>query len=212
MKNSILPIAIFVATLIGSLQLPAQEFRRLDKSPMDMATFPISYKISDKIVKVIYSRPQLKGRELVKLAPPEKVWRTGANEAVEITFYIDVVFGGKALKAGTYSLFTIPSIDGDWTVIINRARNVWGSYYYNQDLDVIRVSGKTTKTEENIEAFSMMFDENMTLKMGWGKTVISVSIKKTYKTMLYAIFCCMKHLFQNKVAFQHSNIFNQVVI
>jgi hypothetical protein len=178
MKNSILPIAIFVATLIGSLQLPAQEFRRLDKSPMDMAAFPISYKISDKIVKVIYSRPQLKGRELVKLAPPEKVWRTGANEAVEITFYIDVVFGGKALKAGTYSLFTIPSIDGDWTVIINRARNVWGSYYYNQDLDVIRVSGKTTKTEENIEAFSMMFDENMTLKMGWGKTVISVSIKK----------------------------------
>jgi len=39
MKNSILPIAIFVATLIGSLQLPAQEFKRLDKSPMDMAHF-----------------------------------------------------------------------------------------------------------------------------------------------------------------------------
>ena len=58
MKNSILPIAIFVATLIGSLQLPAQEFKRLDKSPMDVAAFPINYKISDKIVKVIYSRPQ----------------------------------------------------------------------------------------------------------------------------------------------------------
>ena len=144
---------------------------------MDMAAFPSSYKISDKIVKVIYSRPQLKGRDLVKLAPPEKVWRTGANEAAEITFYKDVVFGGKALKAGTYSLFTIPSYDGDWTVIINRARNVWGSYYYKQDQDVIRVSGKMTKTEENIEAFSMMFDNDMTLKIGWGKTVISVSIK-----------------------------------
>ena len=177
MKNSILPIAIFVATLIGSLQLPAQEFKRLDKSPMDMATFPISYKISDKIVKVIYSRPQLNGRDLVKLAPPEKIWRTGANEAVEITFYKDVIFGGKALNAGTYSLFTIPSLDGDWTVIINSARNVWGSYYYKQDQDVIRVSGKTSTNEENIEAFSMMFDKDMTLKMGWGKTVVSVSIK-----------------------------------
>ena len=177
MKNLILPIAFFVITLISSLQLTAQNFKGLDKSPMDVATFPSSYKISDKIVKVTYSRPQLNGRDLVKLAPPEKIWRTGANEAAEITFYKNVIFGGKALNAGTYSLFTIPSLDGDWTVIINGARNVWGSYYYKQDQDVIRVSGKTSKTEENIEAFSMIFDKDMTLKMGWGKTVISVSIE-----------------------------------
>ena len=177
MKNSILPFAFLLITLISSLQLTAQNFKDLDKSPMDVAAFPSSYKISDKIVKVIYSRPQLNGRDLVKLAPPEKIWRTGANEAAEITFYKDVIFGGKALKAGTYSLFTIPSLDGDWTVIINRARNVWGSYYYKQDQDVIRVSGKMTKTEENIEAFSMMFDNDMTLKIGWGKTVVSVSIE-----------------------------------
>ena len=177
MKNSILSIAVFVIILISSSQLTAQKFKSLDKSPMDVAAFPNSYKISDKIVKVVYSRPQLKGRDLVKLAPPEKVWRTGANEAAEITFYKDVMFGGKALKAGTYSLFTIPSQDGDWTVIINRAKNVWGSYYYKQNQDVIRVSGKITKAEKNIEAFSMIFDKDMTLKMGWGNTVISVPIK-----------------------------------
>ena len=177
MKNSILLIAIFVITLISPLQLTAQEFKSLDKSPMDMAAFPSSYRISDKIVKVIYSRPQLKGRDLAKLAPPEKVWRTGANEAVEITFYKDVVFGGKAVKAGTYSMFVIPSLDGDWTIIINGAKNVWGSYYYKQDQDVVRVSGSVSKTDKNIEAFSMMFDNEMTLKMGWGKTVISVPIK-----------------------------------
>jgi hypothetical protein len=177
MKNSILSIAILIITLISSTELTAQKFKSLDKSPMDATAFPNSYKISDKIVKVIYSRPQLNGRDLVELAPPEKVWRTGANEAAEITFYKDVIFGGKALKAGTYSLFTIPSLEGDWTVIINRARNIWGSYYYKQDQDVIRVSGKTSKVEENIEAFSMMFEKDMTLKMGWGNTVISVSIK-----------------------------------
>ena len=177
MKNSIFTFAFFLITLISSLQLTAQNFKDLDKSPMDVAAFPSSYKISDKTVKVIYSRPQLNGRDLVKLAPPEMVWRTGANEAAEITFYKDVIFGGKALKAGTYSLFTIPSLDGDWTVIINRARNVWGSYYYKQDQDVIRVSGKTSTTEENIEVFSMMFDKDMTLKIGWGNTVVSVSIE-----------------------------------
>ena len=177
MKNSILTIAVFVFTLISSLEITAQNFKSLDKSPMDMTSFPSSYKISDKIVKIIYSRPQLKGRDLVKLAPPEKVWRTGANEAAEITFYKDVVFGGKELKAGVYSLFTIPSKDGDWTVIINKAKNLWGSYYYNQDQDVVRVSGKVSKAEKNIEAFSMMFDKDMTLKMGWGNTIVSVSIK-----------------------------------
>ena len=177
MRNSILLISIFAITLVSSLQLTSQEFKSLDKSPMDVAAFPASYKNSDKIVKVTYSRPQLKGRDLAKLAPPEKIWRTGANEATEITFYKDVVFGGEALKAGTYSLFTIPSLNGDWTVIINSERNIWGSYYYNQDKDVIRVSGKTSKVEENIEAFSIIFDKDMTLKMGWGKTVVSVSIK-----------------------------------
>jgi hypothetical protein len=177
MKNSILTLAFFVITLISSPQLTAQNFKGLDKSPMDAAAFPSSYKISDKIVKVTYSRPQLNGRDLMKLAPAEKIWRTGANEAAEITFYKNVIFGGKALKAGTYSLFTIPSVNGDWTVIINSARNVWGSYYYEQDQDVIRVSGKTSKSDENIEAFSMMFDKDMTLKMGWGMTVISVPIE-----------------------------------
>jgi hypothetical protein len=177
MKNSILTFTVFVITLISSLQITAQEFKNLDKSPMDMASYPSSYKISEKLVKVIYSRPQLNGRDLVKLAPPEKVWRTGANEATEITFYKDVIFGGKALKAGTYSLFTIPSYKGDWTVIINKARNVWGSYYYKQDQDVIRVSGKASKIEENIEALSMTFEEDMTLKIGWGNTVVSVSIE-----------------------------------
>ena len=176
MKNSILIIAFFAFTLIN-LQMSAQEFKGLDKSPMDMTTFPSSYKISDKTVKIVYSRPQLKGRDLVKLAPPEKVWRTGANEAAEITFYKDVVFGGKELNAGTYSLFTIPSYDGDWTVIINKAKNLWGSYYYNKDEDVVRVSGKVSKSEKNIEMFSMVFDKDMTLKMGWGNTVVSVSIK-----------------------------------
>ena len=177
MKNSILPIAIFVITLVSSPQITAQEFKGLDKSPMDMAAFPSSYRVSDKIVKVIYSRPQLKGRDLMKLAPPEKVWRTGANEAVEITFYKDVVFGGKAVKAGVYSLFVIPSLDEDWTIIINEAKNVWGSYSYNQDQDVVRVAGISSKAEKNVEAFSMMFEKDMTLKMGWGNMIISVPIK-----------------------------------
>jgi hypothetical protein len=176
MKKSILAIAVFAITLISSTEISAQNFPKLDLSPLDAASYPTSYKISDKVVKVVYGRPQLKGRALAKLAPADKVWRTGANEAAEITFYKEVTFGGKAVKAGTYSLFTIPASTGDWIVILSTARNVWGSYYYKQEEDVVRVPGIVTTSEKNIEAFSMLFDDDMTLKMGWENTVVSVPI------------------------------------
>jgi hypothetical protein len=35
---------------------------------MDVAAFPTDYKISDKLVKVTYSRPLLNGRSLGELA------------------------------------------------------------------------------------------------------------------------------------------------
>jgi len=176
MKKSILAIAVFAITLMSSTEVSAQKFPKLDLSPLDAASYPSSYKISDKLVKVVYGRPQLKGRALAKLAPAGKVWRTGANEAPEITFYKDVTFGGKAVKAGRYSLFTIPASKGDWTVILSTASNVWGSYFYKQEEDVVRVPGVVSTSGKNIEAFSMLFDKDMTLKMGWENTVVSVSI------------------------------------
>tara|TARA_R110001592_G_scaffold68484_1_gene209801 strand:+ start:12784 stop:13314 length:531 start_codon:yes stop_codon:yes gene_type:complete len=176
MKKNILVIAVFTIAILFSNDLSAQKFSTLDKSQMDAASFPADYKISDKIVKVVYSRPQLKGRSIAKLAPPEKIWRTGANEATEITFYKDVKFGGKSVSAGTYSLFTIPG-EKEWTIILSTAKNVWGSYFYKENEDVVRVKGKVMSSMANIEAFSMTFDDDMSLYMGWGYTVVKVTIK-----------------------------------
>ncbi|WP_299626356.1 DUF2911 domain-containing protein [uncultured Tenacibaculum sp.] len=179
MKKSILSIVVFAVALVFSNEAFAQKFPKLDKSPMDAATYPSSYKVADKLVKVIYSRPQLKGRSLAKLAPAGKVWRTGANEAAEITFYKDVTFGGKSVKAGTYSLFTIPG-EKEWTVILSTAKNVWGSYFYKQNEDVVRVTGKVSKTSSPVEAFSIAFDGkdgNANMHLGWGTTVVSVPVK-----------------------------------
>ena len=176
MKKNVLVIALFAIAILFSNESNAQKFAELDKSPMDAASFPSSYKISDKVVKVVYSRPQLKGRSMDKLAPAGKIWRTGANEAAEITFYKDVVFGGKSVKAGRYSLFTIPN-EREWTVILSTAKNVWGAYFYKQDEDVVRVKGSVSKSKDNIEEFSMTFDDDMNLYMGWGNTVVKVTIK-----------------------------------
>ncbi len=179
MKKSILAILVFVITLVFSTETKAQEFKDLDKSPMDAAAYPDNWRVSDKLVKVVYSRPKLKGRKLAKLAPQGKVWRTGANEAAEITFYKDVNFGGKDVKAGTYTLFTIPG-DKEWTIILSTAKNVWGSYFYKESEDVARVTVAISKAKKTVEAFSIVFDgedNNVIMHFGWENTVVSLPIK-----------------------------------
>ena len=179
MKKSILLIALLAVFLGTSSDITAQKFVKVDASPMDAAAFPSNWREADKLVKVVYSRPQLKGRTLDKLAPNDKVWRTGANEATEITFYRNVVFGGKEVAAGTYTLFTIPTNE-DWTVILSKQKNVWGSYFYDEKDDVVRVKGMVTTSEEPIEAFSIVFEgENNEAIMyfGWGNKIVSVPVK-----------------------------------
>lgn len=180
MKKAILSIVILSIALISSKEVAAQKFPKIDVSPMDAASYPTNWREADKLVKVIYSRPQLKGRSLAKLAPNGKVWRTGANEAAEITFYKDVIFGDKEVEAGTYSLFTIPN-DKNWTVILSNQKNVWGSYFYDEKEDVARVQAEVAQGKNYLEAFSIVFDgqegEAM-MYFGWGKTRVSIPIKK----------------------------------
>ncbi len=172
-------IALMVFAITFSTEALAQKFSGLDKSPMDMAAFPNDYKKADKAVRVIYSRPQLKGRSLSELAPAGKVWRTGANEAPEITFYMDVDFGGKSIKAGTYSMFTIPG-EKEWTVALNKNLNQWGAYSYDESADVARVTVPSSTDGTSLEEFSMTFKEvdgGAHMVMGWGKTRVAVPIK-----------------------------------
>ncbi|RNC89372.1 MAG: DUF2911 domain-containing protein [Allomuricauda sp.] len=174
MKRAFL-LTFFALTLVFSTEAVAQKFGGLDKSPADIASFPTSYRVSDKAVRVIYSRPQLKNRSLSELAPEGKVWRTGANEAAEITFYKDATIGGEAVAAGTYSLFTIPG-EEEWTIILNKNLNQWGAYSYDANADVIRVKGKASTDSESLEAFSMAFDDKGSLHMGWGTARVEVPI------------------------------------
>ena len=172
MKKTLFILAILS---VFALPLSAQQFNDLDKSPADIAAYPSKYNVSDKMVRVIYSRPQLKDRDVANLAPTGKVWRTGANEAAEITFYKDAMVGGKSVKAGTYSLFTIPG-EGEWTVILNNNLNQWGAYSYDNAADVVRVTAKASSDDNSLEAFSIAFKEvdgGAHMVMGWGNVRVA---------------------------------------
>ncbi|WP_136464860.1 DUF2911 domain-containing protein [Flagellimonas onchidii] len=168
-------LSFLTLSFVFSSEITAQKFSGLDKSPADISTYPSSYRVADKSARVIYSRPQLKGRSLSELAPAGKVWRTGANEAAEITFYKDATVGGKPIKAGTYALFTIPG-ENEWTVILNSNLNQWGAYSYDSDADVARVAAKASSDNESLEAFSIAFSDDGDLVMGWGTTRVSLPI------------------------------------
>jgi len=135
--------------------MQAQEFK-VDKSPMDQAAFPTSYKVAKKDIRVTYSRPQLKGRNIADLAPEGKVWRLGANEAAEVTLYKDMKLGTTPVKAGTYTMYALPQ-GNEWTIILSSDLNVWGSYFYKEANDVARITVPVTTADTSIEYFGMEF-------------------------------------------------------
>ena len=173
-RKSLITTVALAFIMLVSVNSNAQKFAGLDKSPLDVAYFRTD-RNAPPMAKVIYSRPQLKDRAVSTLAPNGKVWRTGANEATEIKFYSDMSFGGKMVKAGTYSLYTIPG-DSEWTIILSKDTDVWGAYNYKESNDVLRVMAPVSSGEA-LEAFSIAFDKDH-MYMGWGTVRVSVPISK----------------------------------
>lgn len=138
-----------------------------------------SQNIGATVVSVTYGRPGLKGRNLQSLIHDPAngdVWRTGANESTAITFSTDVMFGDKEVKAGTYSLYTIPG-DKDWTVILN-SKLSWGTQY-DAAMDVARTMAAVGEGS-NLEYFEIYFDNlsatKAHLNLHWGTTKVAIPI------------------------------------
>ena len=181
-------LLIFLAGLFFTLSVVAQSaVPVLDKSPMDMATYPAGYgllklqgKTTDPLAaRVIYSRPLKNNRAIFgDLVAYNKVWRFGANENTEIEFFNDVTINNTKVKKGKYSIFAIPDT-GKWTIIINKDLNSWGAYKYEQTKDVLRVDVPLQTSTEIADAFYIYFDKiknGFALNAGWDNVKITLPI------------------------------------
>lgn len=170
---------LFIIILAASATLTqAQDFKGLDKSPMDRVFYPASNRVKDKAIVITYSRPQLRGRNLEDVVPTYKIWRTGANEATEIRLFKSIKLGGKVIKAGTYTMYSYPKDDSS-EIIINSATNVWGAYAYDKSKDVARLEVPVMESTEYLEAFSLAFSgngNNAVLHGGWGNVRVEIPI------------------------------------
>jgi len=175
----ILFISVLLAGIMFSANaLFAQNMPGLDKSPADISYFRTERGAAPS-VKVVYSRPQKKDREIFGgIIPFGETWRTGANEATEIRFYEDVSFGGVDVKAGTYTLFTVPG-EKEWVIMLNSELDQWGAYRMDASKNVARTSAKVSTADESVEAFTIAFkavDGGAHLVMAWDQTRVEVPI------------------------------------
>jgi hypothetical protein len=161
-----------------------------DASPMDLIQYPPMSRMRNYVeekdlaaneprVRVIYSRPQMKGRKVFGgLLKNGEMWRVGANETTELTFFKDVVIGGKEVKAGRYGLFAMVN-DGEWEFIVHKAVQSWGNANFDEKDVVVKLKAKTEKTPATLEALSMTFVESgdqVHLVVGWENTMARLPI------------------------------------
>ncbi len=132
--------------------------------------------VTTKNIKVTYGRPYKKGRDIFGgLEKFGEVWRCGADEATEITFAKDGMFGGKSIKAGSYTLFVKPTAT-EWTIIINGDPHFWGTQYADHKAkDVLSVTVPVKNLDTVVDQLTIRFaGSNMIIE--WDKTQVSIPV------------------------------------
>lgn len=130
-------------------------------------------------ISISYGQPSKNDRKIFgELVPFNKVWRAGANEATEITFGSDKTFGGKAIKAGTYTLFVNPT-ETEWTIILNSELKQWGSFNYDKikEKDVLSVTVPVQETVAAVEKLTYSFEDNGNLVIEWDTSRVEIPVQ-----------------------------------
>ena len=186
MKAFLLPLlcSLFASSIVTPA---AAQANRID-FPAASPAAELRQRVGLTDFEIVYSRPSIKGREIFgELQAYGEVWRTGANAATKITFDTPIVFGGQAVAAGTYGLFSVPN-EGEWTVILNRVADQWGAFNYDAAEDVLRVVVPSRKSGDPVESFLIWFDdlrdESATLNFAWEGTRVAVPITVDVKEKL----------------------------
>ena len=186
--KSLCAILLFTATAFAQMDLPAS-------GGNPRAT--ISEEVGITTITIKYSRPDVNKREgkvygdgnLVtygfstqnfitnKATSP---WRAGANENTIISFEHDVKVEGQPLKAGTYSLHMAMGAD-NVTLIFNTQSEAWGSFYYDEKYDALRVNVKPVALDKSVEYLKYEFvehkEKHCVIAMQWEKLSVPFKVE-----------------------------------
>jgi hypothetical protein len=202
-----LAVVAIAALVAGSV---AQAPVRKPASPAGTAATQVSGKYVDvqgrqryqdgKWIEVTYGRPIKRGRQNLfgagadygkAVSDGSPVWRAGANQTTRLKTEVPLVFDGKTLPAGEYSVF-VELKENAWTLIFsnwpaqdkydpNNKDALWGSYGYTPDKDVVRAAMKVETLPFSMDQFTIAFIDMAVdggkLAMMWDKTMATASFK-----------------------------------
>ncbi len=182
-KFALIAVALCAVATLASAQMNMSDDKSKRPSPPASATCKFS---DGKTIKIDYSSPRAKGRKIFgdasekALVPYGQIWRTGANDSTTFVTDTNLNVGGKAVPAGSYTIFTVPKADA-WSLVISKKTGEWGTDYPGEKEDLVRVPMTVSKTSAPVENFTIAFDQagsKCTLRMEWENTRASVDITK----------------------------------
>ena len=153
--------------------------------------------LGNTYVKVTYSRPYVRDRDVFGdpadgndyLVPFGELWRTGANEATELTTTGAILVAGERLETGTYSVFTVPGAT-TWIVRFNTQLGMDGtgrldpvsgefSQTYDEAEDVLAVEVPSRALSEDVDQFTIAFEPAVDpthLVLSWARTAVRIPV------------------------------------
>jgi hypothetical protein len=135
--------------------------------------------VGEATVRISYSRPSARGRTIDgEVVPWNQIWRTGANQATQLSTDRALLIGDATVPAGTYSLWTLPSAEG-WTLIVNSQHGQWGTDY-DQARDSARIPMSSQAADSHVEQFTISVSSeggSGRLALAWGDVHRWVSIR-----------------------------------
>ena len=165
----------------------------------------VSERVGITDVTIQYNRPGVKGREgkiwgqLIPVGYTDQgfgsskaaPWRAGANENTTIEFSTDVKIEGQPLAAGKYAFF-VAYDPNECTLIFSKNNTSWGSFFYNEKEDALRVKVKPTQLDKSVEWLKYEFmnetENSATVALQWEKLMIPFKIEVDYVSTQLASF------------------------
>jgi hypothetical protein len=128
-------------------------------------------------ITITYGRPYKKGRAIFgSLIPYGKTYRCGADEPTILTFAKDVQLAGHPVKAGKYSLFSVPNATS-WTIILNSNTTMWGTEHdKHADQDVVKFDVPVIALSTPVEQLTMTAS-NKSITLAWDVVKVAIPVQ-----------------------------------
>jgi hypothetical protein len=165
--------ALAVVLVLCACHAEAQPGRRSQRGT-------VTQSVNGTEISIRYFRPVLRGRVAFPgVVSWGRTWTPGADSATRIETTGPLDIEGKSLPAGKYSIWVIPRESDAWTVIFNRAADVF-HLSYDESQDAIRVDARPTTTAQSVETLELSFPlvdaDSAIMQLQWGTFVLPLHL------------------------------------